>query len=151
MKIAAILLMLAGIVSCGKDDKSCSCEEGGSNEPISLESTRWELAGIMDVKTCALRELEPKDCDDCYYLYFNTDSTAQGKSVMNLIFVSLTPKIMFGVMTEVYDSEIGDVQLFYDAMKTITSCAVTENELKFCCNGGKSYLLYKKEEIVYYN
>ncbi|MDR0581705.1 MAG: hypothetical protein LBG31_01960 [Prevotellaceae bacterium] len=141
----AILLVIAACFSCGKNDKNCSCgEDSENNEFVSLEGTQWKLAGIMDVETCNLKELEPKDCGDCYTLEFNTDSTALGKSVINIIFLSLLPKAVMGTATEVYDNEIGDVQLSYDAMKTIVNCTVTENEIKFCCNDGKNYLLYRK-------
>jgi hypothetical protein len=146
MNIAAILLVLAGCFSCGKEDENCSC--GESSVPIALKGTMWMFAGIMDVETCKLRELEPQNCDHCYTLTFDTDSTAKGKSVMNEIRLQLLPKIVMGTSTKIDDSENGDVQLFYDAMETIASCTITENELKFCYNDGKNYLLFRKKIFV---
>ena len=140
--IAAMLIIAAAGFSCAKD-KSCSCGEGNGDSKPAMEGTKWKLAGIMDVEACDLKELEPKDCSTCYTLEFYTDSTAQGKSVMNSVYVSLTSKTIFGVMTEIYDSNNGDVQLLYDAMETIASYAVTKNELRFCYNERKNYLLYK--------
>jgi hypothetical protein len=137
-----VLLMIAAVSSCGKDGKNCSC--GGDSKPIALKGTKWKLAGIMDTETCKLKELEPKDCERCYTLEFNTDSTAQGQSVLNEIGADLTQETIF-VMTEIYDNHNGNVQLFYDAIGTITSCSVTETELKFCCNEGESYLLFRKQ------
>jgi hypothetical protein len=155
LKTAALLLLAAGCCACGKNNEKCSCEESRERHdyialpsPIKIEGTSWKLAGIMDVETCKLRELEPKDCGNCFTLTFDTDSTAKGKSVMNEIRLQFLPKLFMTVPTYAYDHEVGDVQLFYDAMKTITSCTVTENELKFCCNEGKNYLLFKKKIFV---
>jgi hypothetical protein len=150
IKIAAVLLILAGIVSCGKEDnENCSCDNG-SNELIVLESTGWKLTGITDVETGMIMELEPKDCSNCYTFYFDTECTARGYSVANTILLRLSPQVSMGVATELYDSDIGDVQLFYDAIKTVISYTVTNDELKLYYNEGKNYLLYKKMEPVHY-
>ncbi|MDR0581707.1 MAG: hypothetical protein LBG31_01970 [Prevotellaceae bacterium] len=143
IKTIAILLVLAACFSCGKDDKNCSCGEGNeNNESVSLEGTQWKLAGIMDVETCNLKELEPKDCERCYTLVFNTDSTAWGRSSANRVDVDLTVVPPFG--TPIISSEISDDGYkFYSATEFVTEYAVTNNELKFFYNGKKNYLLYK--------
>lgn len=140
------LLMLAGVVSCGEDNDNCSC--GESNTPIALAGTRWKLAGIVDVKTCKLRELEPKDCETCYTLEFNTDSTATGKSVANITRLYLLPEPLMGIATMVYDEEVGNVRLYYDAMKTISSCVGTKSELKLCDNERNNYLLFTRRDSL---
>ncbi|MDR0581706.1 MAG: hypothetical protein LBG31_01965 [Prevotellaceae bacterium] len=149
LKTIAAMLILAACFSCGKDDKSCSCGEGNeNNEFVSLEGTQWKLAGIMDVETCNLKELEPKDCETCYTIEFNTNSNmAQGKSVRNAILFHISlplPTPIFIHITPM-DYENEDVQLFYDAMETVTSYTVTKNELKMCYNEGRNYLLFRKQ------
>jgi hypothetical protein len=55
----------------------------------ALEGTRWKLAGIAEASTGKLRELEPKDCETCYTLTFDTDSTAEGRTASNDVAVNL--------------------------------------------------------------
>jgi len=49
----------------------------------SLKGTFWKLAGIMDVQTGILTELEPKDCEQCYTLIFIADDTLVTWSTTN--------------------------------------------------------------------
>ena len=139
LKTTAILLILAGGFSCGKDNKSCSCEEGNEGNKPALEGTQWTLAGIMDVETCDLKELEPKDCD-CYTLTFDTDSTAQGKFTGNEICLELLPRLFMSVTSH----GKGDTPVLYDGVMKLTSCTVTEKELRICYNEGRNYLLFRK-------
>jgi hypothetical protein len=133
-RIFTLALILATCASCEKDDGA----------PITaLKNTKWKLAGIVDVRTGTLKELEPKDCEKCYTLEFDTDSTAWGTSIMNEIRLKLSPTPFMTVVSFAYDHEMGDVQLFYDAMKTINSCTVTENTMKLFYNERKNFLLYK--------
>ncbi|MDR2126333.1 MAG: hypothetical protein LBP63_05855 [Prevotellaceae bacterium] len=135
LQTTAILLILAGVVACGKENEN--------NEINTLKGTKWKLAGIVDAKTGVLKELEPKDCEQCYTLTFDTDSTAWGKSVLNTMYIRLLPKPYINIMTEIDDSDNGDVQLFYDAIKTVDTYKVGKNELQFFYNKKKNYLLYK--------
>jgi hypothetical protein len=141
IKTAAVLLILAGIVSCGKDDE----------EPIKLAGTHWMLEGIVDVETGELRELDIY-YSDCQNIYFETDTTAHGCIIANDIYLHLSPQQVFVVITvnEDDDSYTGDVQLFYDVIKTLTSYTLTKDELKLYCNGEKNYLLYKYTELIHY-
>ena len=41
-----------------------------------LKDTKWKLVGKVNGKTGVLKELEPKDCEECYTLTFGTDYTA---------------------------------------------------------------------------
>jgi hypothetical protein len=109
-----------------------------------LKDTKWKLAGMVEAKTGELKELEPKDCETCYTLEFYNDTMATGRSSINIIGVILSRKsqIIF-VMTEAYDHENGDIQLFYDLLEKVDSYSVEENELKFFYNNEQNYLLYK--------
>jgi hypothetical protein len=139
LQTAAILLIIAGIISCGKEDKE---------EPIKLAGTYWWLDGIVNVETGDVIHVW-EACVGCFYLYFDTDSTAPGKSVMNEIDLHLFPQL-YVVITINTDDSSGNyyIQLFYDAIKTVTSYTVTKDELglylKLYCNEGKKYLLYKE-------
>jgi hypothetical protein len=140
---AAYLLAVGVLAFC------CSCKgeqeppEPEPSIPIPLEGTKWKLAGIVDVKTGALKELEPKNCEKCYTLEFDSDSIAHGKSIANRIGVILYPKTRFGLETLIGDSHNGDAQLFYDSWETIDSYRTKENELRFFYNNKRNYLLYK--------
>jgi hypothetical protein len=141
LKTTAILLMIAGIVSCGKDD-----------EPVALAGTNWQFTGIMDTETGELMELEPPiDCHHCYTLNFHTDITAVGRSKYeNIILLHLSPKLIIIPITMVDYDRIDDAQLFYNAMEILTSYTVIKDELKLYYNGKKNYLLFKRFEYVYY-
>jgi hypothetical protein len=134
--------------------------EPSTSEP--LKGTKWKLAGIVNVETGVLTELEPKDCEKCYTLDFDCNcemcdmfdfdfdcnTTAQGYSVANkMLFclsqTCLSKKNIILLMTEVGDSHIGDARLFYDALQTVDSYGIEENELKFFYNNKRNYLLYK--------
>ncbi|MDR2139809.1 MAG: hypothetical protein LBP50_09710, partial [Tannerella sp.] len=65
------LLLVVGVLIC------CGCKDELSI-PVPLAGTKWKLAGIVDMETGALRELEPKDCAGCYTLVFDSDHTASG-------------------------------------------------------------------------
>jgi hypothetical protein len=134
LSFVAILLVMVSAFTCGKEKE---------NEITSLEGTKWKLAGIVDMQTGEMTELEPKDCEQCYMLVFDTDSTAWGKSVINDIYVDLSKPFMT-VPTYAYDHKNGDVQLFYDTMGSIGSYKVEKNQLKFFYNSNKNYLLFKR-------
>ena len=54
-------------LSCQKKDEA--------DETSNLSGTNWKLAGIVDTKTGVLTKIEPKDCEKCYTLTFDTDTT----------------------------------------------------------------------------
>jgi len=107
-----------------------------------LRGTTWKLVGIVDVQTSDTTELEPKNCDHCYWFEFYTDSTARGRSASNSLWVSLRPNVRMGLATEV--GEAGDGELFHIIIRTIITYGISENELKFYYNDFKNYLLFKK-------
>jgi hypothetical protein len=141
LKITAILLIIAGMLSCGKDDKN-------NREPIKLKGTHWGLRGIVDVQTGTMIELE-LNYTECAILFFNTDTTANGCLGASRIYLHISPQQVFVVIENEDDYYTGDVKLFYDTIKTLISYTVTEDELKLYCNKEKNYLLY--ERFIYYN
>jgi hypothetical protein len=136
LKTAAVLLVMAGMtIACGKEE---------NNTIVALKGTKWKLAGIVDVRTGVLKELEPKDCEQCYTLEFDTDSTALLQSVSNegKAYINRIPPVL-GTYTE--RGESGDGQLFVDVLYFITLYTQENNKLKFFYkkDGKNSYLLYK--------
>jgi hypothetical protein len=157
MKKLKILVFLFGIllfsIGCSNnDDLSKNNDElsgddkelsGGDEDILSLSDTNWKLAGFVDVQTDELTEADPKRCETCYTIKFETDSTGFGKSVANEISVILygQSQAIFNVATEVYDKIIGNVALFYDAIEAVDSYKAENDELKF---------FYKKDDKPYY-
>ena len=47
----------------------------------SLRGTRWKLNGIVETQTGVLKELEPKDCDECYTFAFRGENIAISRSI----------------------------------------------------------------------
>jgi len=110
--------------------------------PITLQGTKWKLAGIVEVQTGEMKELEPKKCSECYTFTFDTDSTAVGQTVSNDLFVWLRPVLSVASYSKA--GELGDGYLFLNIIKTIISYELNKNELKFYYDDGKNYLLFKQ-------
>ena len=49
--------------------------------PVSLTGTKWKLSGMVDTQTGIMRELEPKNCDECYTIEFGRDSVGMYQSI----------------------------------------------------------------------
>ncbi|WP_080903386.1 hypothetical protein [Parabacteroides sp. Marseille-P3160] len=124
--------MLLGIGGCKDKEDSAG-----------LKGTKWKLSGIVEVKSATLTELEPKDCEKCYTIDFNTETKGTGRSILNTIEVDLSNAPFFGGMTKVGDNEIGNVSLFYNAISFIEYYTRKGDELSFFYNNGQYYLLYK--------
>ena len=105
----------------------------------------WKLAEYVNVETGKVEaEPEPKeDCGRCYTIDFITNTKGTGRSILNVIEIDLSDPPFFGTMTEVGDNEIGNVTLFYDAIRSIKSYTLERDELKFFYDEGQRYLLYK--------
>jgi hypothetical protein len=131
----------------------CS-EINGNNDPSqSLESTKWKLASIVDTETGTLKELEPKDCEECYVLTFDTDSSFLTFSSTNELgggYIADYETYSFQVTcfggTKV--GEIGDGQLYARLFGEglIQSFSVSKNELRLYYNDNKNYLLFKSQQ-----
>jgi hypothetical protein len=120
--------------------------------PVQLKGTKWKLAGLMDVETGVLKELEPKACAECFTLTFDTDHTASGRSVVVGERIDLLDLRKY---MNVYISEASwsgdpslriDGDLFRGIMASINAFTVTSDELKLYHinhNSKKEYLLFK--------
>jgi hypothetical protein len=119
----------------------------------ALKETSWKLVGIMDTQTGSLTELEPKDCEECYTLTFDTDTTFSSYSSANS---SLSP---FATYTYNYEThgfriiehattllpERGDGDLWLSILLTVNAFTLLENELRLYYNENKNYLFFKSQ------
>ena len=162
-KITAKAVGIATITAITEDgNKTASCRVTVAE--LSLESTKWKLVGIVDVETGSMSVLEPKDCEDCYTLFFAEDFStlpestiiygtdtiygkcyyAQGRSRCNTIKLSnLNP--VYGEITLV---GCGWEEEYYgDALFRVHSYTFNKNELKCFYKerdtDKSKYLLYK--------
>jgi hypothetical protein len=136
-----MIVMSLFIMSTGCADN----EKENGNGIVSLKDTKWRMAGFVDTQTGKMTEAVPpeSECDKCYTLAFDTDSTASGYSIINIIGLGLKPVLWMRVATEALDINNGTVDMFYEAMKSVESCAVENNAMKIFYDDNKNYLLYK--------
>jgi hypothetical protein len=144
--LSGILFLSTGCSNIGDlfNENNAANAEINENSDISLEDTQWKLSGITDVETNEIKALEPKDCEDCYTLKFESDSIAIGKSSSNGVYVELlnANSLRIGTMTEI--AERGDGNLFSDIInQEIESYLLEDYKLKIFYNEGKNYLLYE--------
>jgi hypothetical protein len=123
---------------------SIACSESvAPEEKPELTGTQWKLAALVDMQTRESIEPDPKECNKCYTLEFDSDTTATGQSILNeLRFIVTSSNIKMLEMTEIWDGENNNVDLFYDALLTIDTYEYSRDELKIYYDEGRYYLLY---------
>jgi hypothetical protein len=137
--LVVLFILTAGITGCEREVEK-------NEAPNVLMGTKWKLTGIVDTETNEVIEPEPADCEKCYTFTFNTDNTASGYSVGNIVIVNLKRAPYIGVATEVYDHKIGNASLFYEAIEQIASYSHEKDELKFYYDNSRNYLLFKLQK-----
>jgi hypothetical protein len=114
------------------------------NDKMKLTGTKWKLGALVDIQTGESIEPEPKECNKCYTLEFDSDTTAIGISVLNeLRFIVTASNIKVLAMTKIGDGINNNVDLFYDALLTIDTYEYSKDELKIYYDRKNKYLLYK--------
>lgn len=142
---------VAVLVAAGCDDNK-DVEDNGHGKPSSpqaLANTKWKLVGIIDAETGKIKELKPKDCEECYTITFDTDTTAVGNSIINEVYLKIlgTTTIVVGCGTMVFECDEDDIcGLYCDALRTVESYIYSNNELIFFFDNNRKYLLYKQIE-----
>ncbi|MDR1370836.1 MAG: hypothetical protein LBJ72_12040 [Dysgonamonadaceae bacterium] len=138
MKTKAIILLLLGILSVG-----CSTDENEESN-FHPKGTYWKLSGYVNVIDGKLIEAEPKYNEDFFTFAFVSDSVGIGETVSNPFVVQLFSEPIIQMISFNFLLEGGNVDLFYEAIKTVDSCKVDEEGLKFFYNGGENYLLFDR-------
>ena len=156
--VTAILLILAGgLTSCIDHLMDELLSNTTVTNEISLKGTSWKLVGIVDAETGDLTELEPKNCEECFTLTFETDHIATVRSInkntLKLDLLNLTPDAMMDDRLWLESDENGQTyntgDLFRRAIILTESYEVSSEELKFYGkglsprSGGDYYLLFK--------
>jgi hypothetical protein len=142
--LKTLLFILIGIVSYTGCSENQRINDNDETENISLAGTKWKLAAFVDLQTGESIEPEPKECSKCYALEFDSDTTAMGKSIANTLhFIVTLSNIDMSLMTEIWDGDQGNVNLFYEALPTLDTYEYSKDELKIYYAGKKKYLFYK--------
>ena len=121
----------------------------------SLANTMWKLAGIMDVNTGVLKELEPKDCEECFTLVFDTNNTFSGRITTNIITGSYyidyeTHALHFTNIGGTEAIDVGDGELYRQILWKIQFFTAKETYppmLHLYYDENKKYLLFKSQEL----
>jgi len=150
MKYFVLFVALAFIViGCGDDDLP---EVTPHKAPAqALKETSWKLVGIIDAQTGSLTELEPRDCEVCYTLMFDTDTTfMSSSSVKNSLGGTYTYNYkMHSFRIIEYESilflEREDGVLWKSILLTVNAFTLLEDELRLYYNENKNYLLFKSQ------
>ena len=98
--------------------------------PASLVNTKWKLVGSMNDETGVLTELEPKDCEECYTLTFDTDSTAIAFSVTMTLKVDILNYHPFRFYPDIFVCEHKDGEDYCDS-SDFRSAIVSMNTSSF--------------------
>ena len=147
--------LLAVIVDKLSADSKVDLKITTFEEVLSLLNTKWKLAGIVDTETGELKELEPKDCEECYTIAFDTDKTFSGRTASNIIDYAdyeIDYKTGGFYITNIIGTEraeIGEGYLYCDILWKIKSFTITDKYpriLHLYYNDKKNYLLFKRQE-----
>jgi hypothetical protein len=154
--IVMFTLFCLTAMSC---NKLRNLDVGGNTNPppqntdsnFTLKGTQWKLVGIVDAQTNTLTELEPKNCEECYTFTFETDTTANGKSIScGAYIIGLNPiEIPVDKALENFDGSIYTALLL-----SVKSYTVDNNALRLYFTDRRnmyppnSFLLYKPIKIV---
>ena len=162
MKILKLIIPVFIFMLCLSCDSNISNDENNeadielNEDAISLTGTKWKLSGIVNVETGEIKVLEPKDCEECYTLSFETENKAIAKSInktLNLDLLHLLESIPQEFIDKVlwmekYDKDGKD---YYDSYTFRIAIAFTDSysfsskdsKLFSLIDGEKSYLLFK--------
>jgi len=145
--LTAFLLIFAGSFSACKKEKQDNNTRIINPDNIPLINTKWKLAGIVDTKSGELRELEPRDCDECFTMLFITDTKAEGQAFWEKFVLDLneigkeTFFYYWGLPKDEWDFLCA---LFDENTKT---CSITSDQLKFINRVENYYLLFNRIEL----
>ena len=128
-KQSVILLILASVFY--------ACSPPHPIPWYELEGTKWRLEAVYFQDGRGRVELEPKDCDTCYTLMFNTDRIAHGISILNTVTVTrgYPTDINVVIAVDEYD-EPYDGNLFSELMRSATHISLNSYFLRILVAGG---------------
>lgn len=136
--ISALALSILAVGGCKK----------GKEEPTSIIGT-WKCIGFGDAKGKLTKEIEPKDCKECYTITFKEDGKFNGHSSTNEVFGKYNYNLStynFAFLswggTEI--NELIDGPLYVESMSKVTEFNFSQKgELLLYYNNKKEYLIFK--------
>lgn len=144
----------------------CGCEKtpvakgGGGDlqggEENSLIGTKWKLVGFFDAENNELTEAEPKECNECYVLEFQTDSNMIVDGYVNTMhkkyfidYSTYTIQFYGYPIITLVDGNSYDEKKFFAAVNNTKSIdVINDDSLKLYhqSDGKRNYLLLQKKE-----
>jgi|GEM_PF-1844074 len=139
-------------------EKNVSSDCGCS--PDSLQNITWKLVGIVDAQTGDITELEPKNCELCYTLLFDTTSILFNLENLKQLGIFIEFPLYFsgrsrnntiwGVtdisscsVVKVTHTSVGESAVYLDALHSAQFFCLQGYSLKVYYNNKQNYLLYK--------
>lgn len=138
----AIALLLA-TVGCGDDEKKVEQEA-----KLSIIGT-WKCIGFGTTDNNKIKEIEPKDCAECYTITFKEDGKFNGHSSTNEVFGKYnynlsTHNFAFLSWGGTKINELIDGPLYVESMSKVTNFNFSkEGELLLYYNNKKEFLIFK--------
>ena len=131
------LLLLIGGTGCEK--------EYVDNDTKSILGT-WKLDGFGNTKDNTVKSADPENCEDCFVVTFNADSTFTGKSVINRLaknYYLSGNNLSFpnGVLETMVDEITGDGTRFTEALRNVHRYSIEKSRLKLFYSDTE-YLLF---------
>ena len=108
---------------------------------------KWKLVGIVNAETGEIKELEPKDCEECYTLTFTTGTKAEVLVYREKRSIDLSHLGQIIPLTIPFATE--EDEYFIEALlnRNTKSYTVTSIELKFINDVENYYLLFKPQKL----
>ena len=131
------LLLLIGGSGCEK--------ENADNDIKSILGT-WKLDGFGNTKDNSVKNADPENCEDCFVVTFNADSTFTGKSIINRLaknYYLSGYNLSFpnGVLETMVDEIAGDGTRFTEALRNVHRYSIEKSRLKLFYSDNE-YLLF---------
>jgi len=158
MKILKLIIPVFIFMLCLSCDSNISNDENNeadielNEDAISLTGTKWKLSGIVNAETGEIKELEPKDCEECYTITIESNNEANIYNIntsLKLNLSNLNPlsePIDYMLRCEKYykdGKDYCDSNDFRLAVISTDSYSFTSNELKLFYIPNYYYLLFK--------
>ena len=122
---------------------------GCNDDKNVLANTKWKLVGIVNTETGEIRELEPKDCEECYTLTFTkSKATAFGVNRTTPVNILKSENVTKELFCERYykdGKDYCDSDDFREALAWVGSYTALPNELRLHYLD-KYYLLFKAQQ-----
>ena len=116
------------------EDKIEQCDKDNAEPLTELKGTKWRLVGIVETGVDTLEKLEPKNCEECFTLTFETNRifTARGVRLTFRVDMDNIPDAFPAIpWCDYYNGRwTCDNDLFHNALRGVGSYSATPKELR---------------------